>query len=259
MLGLLQFRHPRSRIRETGHGPCRVDDDCFPGIISHDDPAIPGHDLERAVRQVFVRDGAVIQERVMTARGLAFLYGGERQCGERQDADPAILRAASDRCERRIDAEAAGPGYLAGNETEGALDQTEQGRIRGARALARKFVQHQARGGGEIERGAVDESYADGAIGSGLNRIAPIDQGADAGSNKHPVGAHDGDGTDRRPDFADSFERRGRRHLGGTDDDAFARHIARVTKHAGFPLRLAASLLPFPLYSPIPIHDSPLS
>ena len=29
LLGLLQFRHPRSRIRETGHGPCRVDDDCF--------------------------------------------------------------------------------------------------------------------------------------------------------------------------------------------------------------------------------------
>ena len=101
-----------------------------------------------------------------------------------------------------------------------------------------KFVQHQARGGGKIERGAVDESYADGAIGSGLNRIALIDQGADAGSNKHPVGAHDGDGTDRRPDFADSFERRGRRHLDGTDDEAFARHIARVTKHAGFPLPL---------------------
>ena len=133
LLGLLQFRHPRSRIRKTGHGPRRVDDDCFPGVISHDDPAIPGHDLERAVRQVLVRDGAVIQERVMTARGLAFLYGGERQCGERQDADPAILRGASDRCERRIDPEAAGPGYLAGNETEGALDQTEQGRIRGAR------------------------------------------------------------------------------------------------------------------------------
>ena len=177
LLGLLQFRHPRSRIRETGHGPCRVDDDCFPRVISHDDPAIPGHDLERAVRQVLVRDGAVIQERVVTARGLAFLYGGERQCGERQDADPAILRGASDRCERRIDPEAAGLGYLAGNESEGALDQTKQGRIRGAGRVAHKFVQNQARGGGEIERGAVGESNADGAIGFGLNRIAPVDQG----------------------------------------------------------------------------------
>ena len=103
----------------------------------------------------------------MTARGLAFLYGGESQCGERQDADPAISRAASDACERRIDPEAAGLGYLAGNESEGALGQTKQGRIRGARALARKFVQHQARGGGKIEHSAVDESYADGAFGSG--------------------------------------------------------------------------------------------
>ena len=251
LLGLLQFRHPRSRIRETGHGPCRVDYDCLSRVISHDDPPIPGHDLERAVRQVLVRYGAVIQERIVPARGLAFLNGGERQCGECQDADPAILRGASDRRERRIDVEDAGPGYLAGNETEGALDQTEQGRIRGARALARKFVQHQARGGGKIEHSAVDESYADGAIGSGLDRIALIDQGTDAGSNKHPVGAHDGDGTDRRPDFADSFEWRGRQHLDGTDDEAFARHIARVTKHVGFPLPLglrAASLLPFPLY-----------
>ena len=189
----------------------------------------------------------------MMARGLAFLYGGERQCGERQDADPAILRGASDRCERRIDPEAAGPGYLAGNETEGALDQTKQGRIRSADRVAHKIVQNQARGGGEIERGAVGEGNADGAIGFGLNRIASVDKVADAGSNKHPVGAHDGDGTDRRPDFADSFERRGRRHLDGTDDEAFARHIARVTKHAGFPLPLGlrvASLTGIPQVTP---------
>ena len=174
----------------------------------------------------------------MTARGLAFLYGGESQCGERQDADPAISRAASDACERRIDPEAAGLGYLAGNESEGALDQTKQGRIRGAVRVASKFVQNQARGGGEIERGAVGEGNADGAIGFGLNRIAPVDEIADADSNNHAVGAHDGDRTDRRPDFADGFERRGGRHLGGTDDDAFARHIARVTKHVGLPLPL---------------------
>src|SRR3954469_10090216 len=40
MLGLLQFRHARRRIRDAGHCPGRVDDDCFPGVIRHDDPAI---------------------------------------------------------------------------------------------------------------------------------------------------------------------------------------------------------------------------
>ena len=42
------------------------------------------------------------------------------------------------------------------------------------------------RGGGQIERGAVDESYANGTIRSGLNHIALIDQGTDFGSNSTP-------------------------------------------------------------------------
>ena len=182
----------------------------------------------------------------MTARGLAFLYGGESQCGERQDADPAILRAASDACERRIDPEAAGLGYLAGNESEGALDQTKQGRIRGAGRVAHKFVQNQARGGGEIERGAVGEGNADGAIGFGLNRIAPVDEIADADSNNLAVGAHDGDRTDRRPDFADGFEGRGGQSLSGTHDDAIARHMAATVEHLPLPGDARAnSLRPF--------------
>src|SRR5262245_25398591 len=49
LLGLLQLRHSRRRIWEAGHGPCRVDDDCFPRVISHDDPPIPGRDLKCAV------------------------------------------------------------------------------------------------------------------------------------------------------------------------------------------------------------------
>src|SRR5262249_32937360 len=63
LLGLLQLRHSRRRIWEAGHRPCRVNDDCFPRVISHDDPSIPGRDLKCAVRQVFVRYGAIIQER----------------------------------------------------------------------------------------------------------------------------------------------------------------------------------------------------
>src|SRR5262249_5907221 len=54
LLVLLQLRHSRRRIWDAGHGPCWVNDDCFPRVISHDDPPIPGRDLKCAVRRVFV-------------------------------------------------------------------------------------------------------------------------------------------------------------------------------------------------------------
>ena len=238
MLGLLQFRHARRRIWDAGHCPCRVDDDCFPGVIRHDDPAIPGHDLERAVRQVLVRDGAVIQERVVTARGLAFLYGGESQCGERQDADPAISRAASDACERRIDPEAAGLGYLAGNEGEGALRETEQGRIRVPIRVICKLVQYRAGVARQIEHGAIGEDDSHRAIGSGRYRVALVDELADVHSSNNAAGAHDGDRTDRRLDLADGIGRRGDQPLRGAEHNAVhTKRIAGATEH-GDPPRL---------------------
>src|SRR5262245_17420762 len=72
LLVTLQLRHSRRRIWDAGHGPLRVDDDCFPRVISHDDPPIPGRDLKCAVWRVFVRYGAIIQEGIGPARSLDF-------------------------------------------------------------------------------------------------------------------------------------------------------------------------------------------
>src|SRR5215813_5242089 len=168
LLGLLQLRHSRRRIWEAGHRPCRVNDDCFPRVISHDDPPIPGRDLKCAVWGVFVAYGAIIQEGIGPARSLDFAYGGERQCGKRQDADPAILRGASDPCERGIDPEATGLRYLAGNESEDTFAETKQGRIRGP--VANEFVQRHA-GVIRIACGAIGEGDADRAIGRRLDRV----------------------------------------------------------------------------------------
>ena len=79
LLGLLQLRHSRSGIWDAGHRPCWVNDDCFPRVISHDDPSIPGRDLKCAVwRCFFERYGAIIQEGIGPDRSLDFAYGGER-------------------------------------------------------------------------------------------------------------------------------------------------------------------------------------
>ena len=172
MLGLLQFRHPRSRIRKTGHGPSRVDDDCFPRIISDDDPSIPGHDFERAVRQVFVGYGAVIQERVMTARGLAFLYGDERQCGECQDADPAILRDASDRRERRIELRPPALAILPATKLKAPWTRLNRAEFGVPVRSQENSFSTKREAAERLNTIAVDESYADGAIRSGLDRIA---------------------------------------------------------------------------------------
>src|SRR5262245_48079806 len=78
LLGLLQLRHSRRRIWDAGHGPCWVNDDCFPRIISHDDRSIPGRDLKCAVWRFFVRYLAIIHEGIGPHRSLEFAYGGER-------------------------------------------------------------------------------------------------------------------------------------------------------------------------------------
>ena len=174
----------------------------------------------------------------MTARGLAFLYGGESQCGERQDADPAISRAASDACERRIDPEAAGLGYLAGNEGELALRETEQGRIRVPIRVICELVQYRAGVARQIEHGAIGEDDSHRAIGSGRYRVALVDELADVHSSNNAAGAHDGDRTDRRLDLADGIGRRGDQPLRGAEHNAIhTKRIAGATEH-GDPPRL---------------------
>src|SRR5215471_20553770 len=231
LLVLLQLRHSRRRIWDAGHGPCWVNDDCFPRVISHDDPSIPGRDLKCAVRRVFVRYGAIIQEGIGPARSLDFAYGGERQCGQRQDADPAILRGASDPCERGIDLEATGLRYLAGNEREGAFAETKQGRIRDP--VANELVQHHAGVIRKLERGAIGEGDADGAIESSLDRVVPVDRITDFDLGNNAAGANDRDSTGHRLDLADCLGRRGPYQLGAAANSAtLTWRIAGATEHA---------------------------
>src|SRR5262249_16894532 len=174
-------------IWEAGHGPCRVDDDCFPRVISHDDPPIPGCDLKCAVWGVFVGYGAIIQEGIGPARSLDLAYGGESQGGQPQGADPAIFRGATDPCERGIDPEAPGFCYLASNESEDAFAETKQGRIRGP--VANEFVQRHAGVIRQVERGAIGEGDPDRAIGSGLDRVVPVDTITDLTLPNTPPGS----------------------------------------------------------------------
>ena len=112
MRELLQFRHSRSGKCDAGDGPCRVDYGHYPGVINQD--ALPricpciDHDLDYAVRQVFVCYEVVIQE-CERAVGLQFVDDREGQCCERHDSGPAALRGASDLCDRSIDAQAPRP------------------------------------------------------------------------------------------------------------------------------------------------------
>src|SRR5262249_53104610 len=121
-------------------------------------------------------------------------------------ADPAILRGGADPCERGIDPEATGLRYLAGNESEGAFAETKQGRIRGA--VANELVQHHAGVIRKIERGAIDEGDPDGAIGSDLDRVVPVDRITESNLSDSAARVHDGDQAGRRLDRADYLERR---------------------------------------------------
>ena len=85
---------------DYGHYPGVINQDALPRI----DPRID-HDLDYAVRQIFVCYEVVIQE-CERAVGLQFVYDRESQCGERQDPSPTALRGASNPCDRGIDAQA---------------------------------------------------------------------------------------------------------------------------------------------------------
>ena len=179
MLGLLQFRHARRRIRETGHGPCRVDDDCFPGssaIMTL--PSLVTISNVPCAKSLYVMRRHPGTRRDGSRPG--FPYGDESQCGERQDADPRS-RAVPRMLAKGVSM-LRPPALAILPATKAKAPWTRLNRAEfGAPARRNKFVQHQARGGGKIEHSAVDESNADGAIRAGLDRIAPINQSADAG------------------------------------------------------------------------------
>jgi hypothetical protein len=90
-----------------------------------------------------------------------------------------------------------------------------------------------------MERGAVGEEDTDGAIGSGLDRVALVDELAGVDSSNNAAVAQDGDRTDRHLDLADGVGRRGQRPLSGAEQNAIihTRRIAGATEH-GDPPRL---------------------
>src|SRR5262249_1180781 len=136
--------------------------------------------------------------------------------------------------------------YLTGNESEGAFAETKQGRIRGP--VANELVQRHAGIIRKIERGAIGEGDADGAIGSGLDRVVPVDRITDFDLGSNTAGGHDSDWADHGLDLADCLGRRGPHQLGAAANSAIITwRIADATEHAtslccGVPSRLA---LPF--------------
>jgi hypothetical protein len=234
--------HLRRSLCGAGHTPVRGEFVYNCRIISFGDFASSlVEDRECAVRQVFERYGVIVQEGVGSARGLNFVHGREGQRGEREDAEPTSLRGTSDPCDRRIDSEATRVRYLAGNETERALANTEQGRIRGHVRGANELRQHHAGVVGKFERGAVDEGDADRAVGSGLDRVVLADRVTDFDVSDNTAVARDGDLADRRLDLADRLERRSRHRLSETPNNTITWRIAGATKHVTPPGLWAAS------------------
>src|SRR5262249_36860349 len=99
------------------------------------------------------------------------------------------------------------------------------------------------------ERGAIDEGDPDGAIGSGLDRVVPVDRITNVDSSDNPARAHDGDQAGRRLDRADCLERRSPRYMGVAATSAIITwRIPDATEHATPPCAVGPrdeSLLPF--------------
>src|SRR5262249_6900102 len=96
--------------------------------------------------------------------------------------------------------------------------ETKQGRIRGP--VANELIQHHAGVIQKIERGAISEGDADGAIGSGLDRVVPVDRITDLDLGNNAAGAHDGDWAGRPLDLADCLGRRTPHRLGAAAQSA---------------------------------------
>src|SRR5262249_39187111 len=137
--------------------------------------------------------------------------------------------------------------YITGNESEGAFAETKQGRIRGP--VANELVQRHAGVIRQGERGAIDEGDPDSAIGSGLDRVVPVDRITDFDLGSNTAGVHDSDWADHSLDLADCLGRRGPHQLGAAANSAVITwRIADATEHATPPRAVGASrrvALPF--------------
>src|SRR5262249_38717658 len=85
----------------------------------------------------------------------------------------------------------------------------------------------------KIERGAIREGDADRAIGSGLDRIVPVDRITDFDLGNNAAGVRDHDLAGRRLDLADGLGRRGPHPPGAAANCAtLTWRIAGATEHA---------------------------
>ena len=191
-----------------------MQDDGLSWILNNDVSGnrLLGHKLEQAVLEVLVGDAAVIQERDVRFRGLAFLHGRENQGNERQHADATGMGGPANASKRRVDSEAFGIRPLAGNESEGPSGHLEQGRMRGAVGVA-ELAYHYASVTGEVENGAVDEANSDPPVGGGLDHVALANGIADHDLNGNAVRSTEGAATDRRLNIAGDLGREGQNAL----------------------------------------------
>src|SRR5262249_19828187 len=98
---------------------------------------------------------------------------------------------------------------------------------------ANEFVQRHAGVMRQVERGAIGEGDADGAIGAGLDRVAPVDRITDFHTGNNAAGAHHGDGADHCLDPADCRGGRDPHHLGVAAHSAILTwRITGATEHA---------------------------
>jgi hypothetical protein len=174
------------------------------GIVNEDVPrgCFLGHQLKGAVRLVFIIGSydSVVQIRGARRSGLNFLHGSEEQRDERQHADPAHPRAATDTCDRGLDLEPTGFRHLAGDKCEIASNNVDQGWVR--RFLTGKLFQDYARVVRNAKNSVVDEVNRNSAIGGGLDYVASENRLADFLKSKNTVRPRHGYGTDEALDLS---------------------------------------------------------
>ena len=135
-----------------------------------------GANLENAVLEIAVVDGAVVKEPEVCGRGFEVVNEPKRQRAEGKAADADRLAARLNAPDRSVDDKAAGGGA---SSDEGK----HTFKTRRSAALARgsgveRFVERERCVGGEAKLGAVGKHDCDAAVGAGLDDIAAENKSA---------------------------------------------------------------------------------
>src|SRR5262249_50680478 len=84
----------------------------------------------------------------------------------------------------------------------------------------------------QVERSAIGEGDADGAIGAGLDGVVQADGITDVDLSNNAAGVHDGDQAGRRLDLADYLGRRSPHQLGAAANSTIITwRVAGAAKH----------------------------